>query len=91
MEITNNIINDEIKPEKVYTETQKRALKAYHERHQDSEKKKVKKQKRAYEKKKYYSKSKSKPKTPSRARTIRAFTRIKRTRFNNLWKNDIKR
>jgi len=33
----NNNNNEEVKPKRVYTEAQKRALKAYHERHKDSE------------------------------------------------------
>ena len=35
----NNIINnnEEVKPKRVYTEAQIRAVKAYHERHRDSE------------------------------------------------------
>ena len=49
----NNIINDDIKPKKICSEAQKRALKAYHERHKDSEEYKIKQRansKRSYEK-----------------------------------------
>ena len=42
MENTNNIINDEIKPKKVYTEAQITAVKAFHERHRNSEEYKIK-------------------------------------------------
>jgi hypothetical protein len=37
MENTNNINNNGIKPKRVYTEGQIRAVKAYHERHRNSE------------------------------------------------------
>jgi hypothetical protein len=37
MENTNNIINDEIKPKKVYYEAQKRASRAFHDRNKDNE------------------------------------------------------
>ena len=37
MENNNNINNDEIKPKRVYTEAQIRAVKTYHERHRSSE------------------------------------------------------
>jgi hypothetical protein len=37
MENTDNIINNEIKPKKVYTNAQNRAVKAFHERHRNSE------------------------------------------------------
>ena len=53
----NNTNNEEVKPKRVYTEAQKRALKAYHERRKDSEEYKQKnrdKAKRAYEKNKEY-------------------------------------
>ena len=53
MENTNNINNDEIKPKRVYTEAQIRAVKAYHERHRNIEEYKIKQRansKRAYEK-----------------------------------------
>jgi hypothetical protein len=42
MENTNNIINDEIKPKRIYTEAQLRAVKAFRERHRDSEEYKIK-------------------------------------------------
>ena len=42
MENTNNINNDEIKPKRVYTEAQIRAVKAYHEKHRNSEEFKMK-------------------------------------------------
>ena len=53
MENTNNINNDEIKPKRVYTEAQIRAVKVYHQRHRDSEEFKMKQRinsKKAYEK-----------------------------------------
>ena len=53
MENTNNINNDEIKPKRVYTEAQIRAVKVYHQRHRDSEEFKQKQRansKKAYEK-----------------------------------------
>ncbi len=37
MENTDNIIYNEIKPKKVYTKAQNRAVKAFHERHKNSE------------------------------------------------------
>ena len=37
MENTNNINNEEVKPKRVYTEAQIRAVKAYHEKHRNSE------------------------------------------------------
>ena len=52
-----NIINDEIKPKKVYYEAQKRASRAFHDRNKDNEEYKQKnrdKAKRAYEKNKEY-------------------------------------
>ena len=42
MENTNNIINDEIKPKRTYTEAQLRAVKAFRERNKDSEEYKIK-------------------------------------------------
>ena len=33
MENTNNINNEEVKPKRVYTEAQIRAVKVYHQRH----------------------------------------------------------
>jgi hypothetical protein len=57
MENTNNIYNETVKPKKICSEAQKRALKAYHERHKDSEEYKQRnrdKAKRAYEKNKEY-------------------------------------
>ena len=57
MENTNNIINDKIKPKKVYYEAQKRASRAFHDRKKDNEEYKQKnreKAKRAYEKNKEY-------------------------------------
>ena len=53
MENTDNIINDEIKPKKLYTKAQQKASKAYHERNKDNEEYKQRnrdKAKRAYEK-----------------------------------------
>jgi hypothetical protein len=53
LENTNNIINDEIKPKRVYNEAQLRAVKAFRERHRDSEENKIKQRansKRSYEK-----------------------------------------
>jgi hypothetical protein len=53
MENTNNIIYDEIKPERTYTEAQLRAVKAFRERKKDSEEYKIKHRansKRSYEK-----------------------------------------
>ena len=50
-DIKNN--NEEVKPKRVYTETQIRAVKAYHERHRDSDEFKQRQRvnsKRAYEK-----------------------------------------
>ena len=57
MENTNNIINDEIKPKRTYTDAQLRAVKAFRERNKDSEEYKQRnrdKAKRAYEKNKEY-------------------------------------
>ena len=42
MEITNSINNDEIKPKRVYTEAQIRAVKVFRDRHRDSEEYKIK-------------------------------------------------
>ena len=53
MENTNNIINDEIKPKRAYTEAQLRAVRAFRERNKDSEEYKIKQRansKRSYEK-----------------------------------------
>ena len=53
MENTNNITNDEIKPKRVYSAAQIKAVKAFHERHRNSEEYKIKQRansKRAYEK-----------------------------------------
>jgi hypothetical protein len=53
MEETNSIINDEIKPKRVYTEAQLRAVKAFRERNRDSEEYNIKQRansKRSYEK-----------------------------------------
>ena len=53
MENTNNINNNEIKPKRVYTEAQIRAVKTYHERHRSSEEFKARQRvnsKKAYEK-----------------------------------------
>jgi len=55
MEITNNINNDEIKPKRVYTEAQIRAVKVFRDRHRDSEEYKIKQRansKRSYDKNK---------------------------------------
>ena len=55
MEITNNINNDEIKPKRVYTEAQIRAVKVLRDRHRDSEEYKTKQRansKRSYDKNK---------------------------------------
>jgi hypothetical protein len=57
MENTNNIINDEIKPKKLYTKAQQEASKAYHERNKDNEEYKQRnrdKARRAHAKKKEY-------------------------------------
>ena len=53
MENNNNINNDEIKPKRVYTEAQIRAVKTYHERHRSSEEFEARQRansKRSYEK-----------------------------------------
>ena len=53
MENTNNINNDEIKPKRVYTEAQIRAIKTYHQKHRDTEEFKQRQRinsKKAYEK-----------------------------------------
>ncbi len=53
MENTTNIINDDIKPKRAYTEAQLRAVKAFRERNKDSEEYKIKQRansKRSYEK-----------------------------------------
>ncbi len=41
MENTGNLINNEIKTKKVCTKAQNRAVKAFHERHKNSEKYKI--------------------------------------------------
>ncbi len=53
MEITNNIINDEIKPKRAFSEAQLRSVKAFRERNRDSEEYKINQRansKRSYEK-----------------------------------------
>jgi hypothetical protein len=53
MEKTNDIINNEIKPKRVYTEAQLRAVKEFRERNRASEEYKIKQRansKRSYEK-----------------------------------------
>ncbi len=53
MENTVNIINDDIKPKRVYTEAQIKAVNAFRERHRDSEEYKIKQRansKRSFEK-----------------------------------------
>jgi hypothetical protein len=58
MENTNNINNDEeVKPKRVYTEAQIKAVKAYHERNRDSEEYK---QRQRVNSKKSYEKNKEK-------------------------------
>ena len=56
MENTNNIINEKVKPKRVYTKAQQKASKVYHEKNKDNEEYKQRnrdKAKRAFEKKIY--------------------------------------
>ena len=93
----NNNNNGEVKPKRVYTKAQQKASKAYHERNKDNEEYKQRnrdKAKKAYEKNKEYIIARvraNQRRVPELKQLEKLNYMNKRTRFNNLWKNDIKR